>query len=55
MDTKGFALTLGLGIAAGAAAAMMIPKQSQVYQTANGLAQKLKREVSQAVSDMTDR
>ena len=41
MEMKTFAATLGLGIAAGAAAAFLIPKQSKVYKTASELKRNL--------------
>lgn len=53
MEVKAFAATLGLGLMAGAAAAMMLPKQSKVYKVANDAAQTLKQEVTQAVNSMT--
>ena len=55
MEVKAFAATLGLGLVAGAAAAMMIPKQSKVYRVANDAAEALKQEVSQVVSNMTEK
>ena len=54
METKTFAVTLGLGVAAGAAAALMLPRQSKLYKTANNAAQKLKQEVTQAVHAMKE-
>ena len=52
MEVKAFAATLGLGLVAGAAAAMMIPKQSKVYRAASDAAEALKQEVAQAVNSM---
>jgi len=52
MEVKSFAATLGIGMAAGAAAVLLMPKQSKVYRTANNAAKKLKEEVSQPVSNM---
>lgn len=48
MQVKSFLLTLGLGMAAGGAVALMLPQQSQVRKTA----QKAVDTVEQAVTDM---
>ena len=53
MEVKAFAATLGLGLMAGAATALMIPKQSKLYKTANNAAQTLKQEVTDAMNSMT--
>ena len=55
MEIKTFAATLGLGIAAGAAAAFLIPKDSKVYKTAVSTAEKLKDGVAETMSDWADR
>lgn len=55
MEVKAFAATLGLGVAAGAAAVLLMPKQSKVYKTANNAAMKLKEEVSNTVNHMQNR
>ena len=52
MEVKAFAATLGLGIAAGAAAALMIPKQSKVYTAADNAATRLKEEVTETMQSM---
>ena len=52
MEVKTFAATLGLVIAAGAAAALMIPKQSKVYKAADNAANKLKEEVAETMQSM---
>ena len=52
MEVKTFAATLGLGMAAGAAAMLMIPKQSKVYKAADNAATKLKEEVTETVQSM---
>ena len=52
MEVKAFAATLGLGIAAGAAAALMIPKQSKVYKAADNAATRLKEEVTETMQSM---
>ena len=48
MQVKGFFLTLGLGMAAGGAVALMLPQQSKVRKTA----QKAVDSVEQTISDM---
>ncbi len=48
MQVKGFLLTLGLGMAAGGAVALMLPQQSKVRKTA----QKAVDSVEQTISDM---
>ena len=55
MEVKAFAATLGIGIAAGAAAALMIPKQSKVYRAADNAAAKIKEEVTETVHSMMHR
>lgn len=52
MEVKAFAATLGLGLVAGAAAAMMIPKESKIYKSANNAAQMVKEEVVGAVKTL---
>ena len=48
MQGKGFLLTLGLGMAAGGAVALMLPQQSKVRKTA----QRAVDSVEQSISDM---
>ena len=48
MQVKGFLLTLGLGMAAGGAVALMLPQQSKVRKTA----QQAVDSVEQTISDM---
>ena len=48
MQDKGFLLTLGLGMAAGGAVALMLPQQSKVRKTA----QKAVDTMEQSISDM---
>ena len=48
MQVKGFLLTLGLGMAAGGAVALMLPQQSKVRKTA----QRAVESVEQSISDM---
>jgi len=52
MEVKSFAATLGLGILAGAAAVMMLPRQSPVYKAVDDAATTIKDGVSQAVCSM---
>lgn len=48
MQVRSFLLTLGLGMAAGGAVALMLPQQSKVRKTA----QKAVDSVEQTISDM---
>lgn len=48
MQVKGFLLTLGLGMVAGGAAALMLPQQSKVRKTA----QKAVDSMEQGISNM---
>ena len=52
MDTKSFLGTLGIGMVAGAAVTLMIPKKSKVYRTANDAANAIKRGVSDLIDQM---
>lgn len=52
MEVKTFAATLGVGMAAGAMVAMMIPKRSAVYHAANDAAKSIKHSVNHAVHSM---
>lgn len=52
MQVKTFIATMGLGAAAGAAAILLIPKNSKAYRAANDAAQMLKAEVSHMASKM---
>ena len=52
MEIKSFAATLGVGILAGAATMLMIPKQSSVYKAADDAAMTVKRGVTHAVENM---
>lgn len=51
MQLKGWAITMGLGAAAGAVAVMMLPKQS----TARRLVNKAAGKVEDAVHQVTDK
>ena len=50
MQIRSFAITMGIGIAAGAVAAMMLPKQSAARKLVNKAADKVENAV-QTVSD----
>lgn len=52
MDVKAFAATLGAGLLAGAAAAMLMPKESKVYQMAEDAAKTMERSVTHAMDDL---
>ena len=51
MQMKGLAITMGIGVAAGAVAAMMLPKQSAARKLVNKAADK----VEEAVQSVTDK
>ena len=52
MQTKTFFVTLGVGMAAGALGAMMLPKDSEVYKAAKNAAQTVKSEAEKAIDSM---
>lgn len=52
MEVKAFAATLGLGLIAGAATAMMLPKDSKVYKAADNTVNMVKEEVVEAVNSL---
>lgn len=52
MQVKTLVLSLGLGAAAGAAAILMMPKQSQAYQTMSDAANTIKMEAGQLWENM---
>lgn len=52
MDVRVFAATLGAGLVVGATAAMLVPKESKVYQMAEDAAKTVERNVSHAVDDL---
>lgn len=54
MEIKAFAATLGLGMLAGAAVVMMLPKDSAAYQAVDDAAQSVKNGVSNAVQSVMD-
>ena len=47
MEIKTAAISLGIGMVAGAAAVMMLPKQSKPYQVASSVADTIKSGVTQ--------
>lgn len=51
MQMRGIAITMGIGVAAGAVAAMMLPKQSAARKLVNKAADK----VESAVQTVTDK
>jgi hypothetical protein len=53
MNVKGWALTLGVGAAAGAVAIMMLPKQNPVRKLAVQTAQKAEDAALMAVDKLT--
>lgn len=52
MQVKSFIATVGLGMAAGAAAVLLMPKDSKVYQKANDAVQTLKTETGKMMDSM---
>lgn len=54
MQMRGIAITMGIGVAAGAVAAMMLPKQSAARKLVNKAADKVESAV-QTVSDKITR
>ena len=54
MQVKSFLLTMGAGIAVGALGAMMLPKNSDVYQFTNDAASTIKQEAEKAIQSMTN-
>ena len=47
MQVKGFLLTLGVGMVAGGAVALMLPQQSQMRKTAQKAVDSLEQSVSE--------
>lgn len=54
MQVRSFLLTMGAGIAVGALGAMMLPKNSEVYQFTNDAASTIKQEAEKAIQSMTN-
>ena len=53
MQVKSFLVATGVGAAAGALGALMLPKSSRVYQTANKAAKSIKNEAEKAMQSLT--
>lgn len=53
MQIKSFVLTMGAGLALGALGAMMLPKNSEVYQTAQTAADAIKSEAEKAIGALS--
>lgn len=52
MQVKSFVATVGLSMAAGAAAILMLPKNSGIYRTANETAHTIKQEAGRMFNSM---
>ena len=52
MQVKSFIATVGLSMAAGAAAVLMLPKHSEAYRVANDAAQAIKQEAGKMMDSM---
>ena len=52
MQVKSFVVTIGLGMVAGAAAVLMMPKNCKVYRKADEAAQTLKMEAGRMMDAM---
>ena len=53
MQVKSFLATVGIGMAAGAAAVLMLPKHSEAYRIADSTAQTIKQEAGKMLDSMT--
>lgn len=54
MEVKSFATTLGVGMVAGAATMLLIPRHSQAYRTADEAARSIKKTVKHKMDDLMD-
>lgn len=54
MEIKSFATTLGVGMVAGAATMLLIPRHSQAYRTADEAAHAIKKSVKHKIDDLMD-
>lgn len=52
MKFKTFAATMGIGLVAGAATMLMIPKSSEVYRMADSAAKTIKKEAEKAIDSI---
>ncbi len=55
MNVKGWAVTMGLGVAAGAVAAMMLPKQSAAHKAVRKAACAVEDAAMNAKDKLTDK
>lgn len=54
MEVRSFAATLGVGMVAGAATMLMIPRHSRAYRTADEAAHAIKKSVKHTMDDLMD-
>lgn len=54
MQLRSFLMTMGAGVAVGALGAMMLPKNSELYQSASSAASTIKREAEKAIDALSD-
>lgn len=54
MQIKSFLVAMGAGVAVGALGAMMLPKDSTVYQMTNDAAKTIRREAEKAIDSVTN-
>ena len=52
MKLKSFVATMGAGMVAGAAAMLMMPKNSEVYRAADGAANAIKQEAGKMIDSI---
>ena len=52
MQVKSFIATVGIGMAAGAAAILMLPKHSEAYRMADDAAQAIKQEAEKVIDSI---
>ncbi len=53
MQVRSFLMTMGAGIAVGALGAMMLPKNSEVYQFTNDAAKTIQKEAGKVIDSMS--
>lgn len=54
MEIKSFATTLGVGMVAGAATMLLIPRHSQAYRSADEAVHNIKKNVKHKIDDLMD-
>ena len=54
MEIKSFATTLGVGMVAGAATMLLIPRHSQAYRTADEAAHAINKRVNHTIDALWD-